>query len=553
MFAAKRPIHYGVKKHHSPGRYNWPDRTNIAVPQARRPAASGNRQEGDPGLDLRDYLRILRRNWILIIAATLAGLLLGGAASVLAKPTYTAETQLFVAIQSSGTVQELQQGNTFSQARVQSYVKTVDSPLVLQPAIDTLGLPVTAEELAQRVAASTDLNTVLINITVSDTSPVQAAATAQAVANSLISVIDGLEKPKTGGTSPVSLSIIKPATAPLVPSSPNTRMNLLIGLVIGMAAGIGMATLRTALDNRIRGEADLRHITNSPLLGGISFDPDAAKKPLLTQAATQSQRAESFRQLRTNLQFANVSGRAKTILVTSSLPGEGKSTTATNLAIALAQAGQSVCLIDADLRRPMVSDYLGLDRAAGLTTALIGAADIDDLLQPWGDDNLFILTSGQIPPNPSELLGSAEMKDLIVRLELAFDFVVIDAPPLLPVTDAAVLSQHVGGVVVVVGSNKLRHQDLEKSLSALNMVGSNILGIVLNLLPVKGPDAYSYSYYGNDNAQLDRTYKGSKLRSRTKERRVTADRPKNAHLENSVVDSSSRPASIFPQSLNENR
>ncbi|BCW11824.1 chromosome partitioning protein [Arthrobacter sp. NtRootA4] len=394
---------------------------------------------------------------------------------------------------------ELQQGNTFSQARVQSYVKTVGSPVVLQPAIDALGLDITPEDLALKVKASTEVNTVLINISVVDTSPVQAAAIAQAVANSLISAVDSLEKPKTGGTSPVGLSIIKPATAPSAPSAPNTRMNLLIGLIAGLALGIGLAVLRATLDNRIRGEADLRRVTDAPLLGGIAFDQDASKKPLLTQSAPQSPRAESFRQLRTNLQFANVAGHGKTVLVTSSLAGEGKSTTATNLAIALSQAGQTVCLVDADLRRPMVNEYLGLDRNAGLTTALVGAASVDDLLQPWGTESLFVLASGQIPPNPSELLGSAEMKHLISRLEDTFDSVVIDAPPLLPVTDAAVLSQHVGGVVVVVGAQKLRTQDLEKSLGALSLVGSNLLGIVLNRLPSKGADSYSYAYYSHDD------------------------------------------------------
>ncbi|WP_395398605.1 polysaccharide biosynthesis tyrosine autokinase [Arthrobacter sp. UC242_113] len=450
-------------------------------------------------MDLRDYFRILRRNWILVVAAALAGLLVSGAASALTKPTYTAETQLFVAIQSSGSVSELQQGNTFSQARVQSYVKTVDTPVVLQPAIDSLGLNLTADDLSQKVKATTDLNTVLITIAVDDNSPVQAAATAQAIASSLIKAVDTLEKPTNGGTSPVSLSIIKPATAPTSPSAPNTRLNLALGLIFGLALGVVGAVFRTTMDTKIRGEADLRQVTEAPILGGIAFDPEAAKNPLLSQTAPQSPRAEAFRQLRTNLQFANVAGHAKSVLVTSSLPGEGKSTTAANLAIALAESGQSVCLVDADLRRPMVSDYLGLDRNAGLTTALVGSADVNDLLQPWGDDNLYVLTSGRIPPNPSELLGSDEMKALLTRLEHAFDAVVIDAPPLLPVTDAAVLSQHVGGSLLVVGSQKLRRQDLEKSLNALRLVGSEVLGVVLNRLPVKGPDAYAYSYYSYES------------------------------------------------------
>lgn len=417
---------------------------------------------------------------------------------MLVKPTYTAETQLFVAIQGSGSIQELQQGNSFGQARVQSYVKTIDSPVVLQPAIDSLGIGITSEELAGRIKASSDINTVLISISVNDNSPVQAAALAQAIADSLIKTVDTLEKPKTGGVSPVSMSVIKPAKAPAAPSAPNTRLNLLLGLVAGLVVGIGCSVLKSVLDNRIRSEQDLRRITGAPLLGAIAYEEDASRKPLLTQVAHQSPRAESFRRLRTNLQFANVAGRAKTVLVTSSLPGEGKTTTATNLAIALAQAGESVCLVDADLRRPMVGEYLGLERNAGLTTALVGAADVEDLIQHWGSEQLYVLTSGQVPPNPSELLGSAQMKLLIERLEDTFDAVVVDAPPLLPVTDAAVLSQHVGGVVLVVGTQKLKQQDLEKSLTALELVDANVLGLVLNRLPIKSQDAYTYSYRSLD-------------------------------------------------------
>lgn len=507
--------------------------------------------QGDLGLDLRENLRILRRNWILIVATSLLGILIGGASTALTKPTYTAETQLFVAIQSSGSVQELQQGNTFSQARVQSYVKTVNSPLVLQPAIDALGLGLTASELADKVTATTEANTVLINIAVSDNSPVQAAAIAQAVSASLINTIDALERPKAGGTSPVGLSIIKPAIAPVLPSGPNARLNLVLGLVVGLAAGFAASVLRATLDNRIRGEIDLRQVTNAPILGGITFDQDATRKPLLTQSAPQSPRAESFRQLRTNLQFANVSGRARSVLVTSALPGEGKSTTATNLAIALAQAGQTVCLLDADLRRPMVNEYLGLDRAAGLTTALVGAADVNDLLQPWGDGNLFVLTSGQIPPNPSELLGSQEMQRLISGLEEVFDTVVIDAPPLLPVTDAAVLSQHVGGVLLVVGAQKLKRHDLEKALNALNLVGSDLLGIVLNRLPAKGPDAYEYSYYRHAPEPAEQTRPARSKSEQIEESYFVAQAVDHHEPEHANSGQNSRAATHFPPGASE--
>lgn len=463
-------------------------------------------------MDLRDYLLILRRNWILVIASVLAGLLVGGLTTILTKPTYTAETQLFVAIQGSGSIQELQQGNTFSQGRIQSYVKTVSSPIVLQPAIDSLGLDSSPEQLQENVKAVADPNTVLINITVTDESPVQAAAIAQAVSTSLIGAVEKLERPTSAASSVVKLSVIKPATAPRSPSAPNTRTSLLMGLVIGLILGLAGAFCRFALDKKIRGKSDLHRITDAALLGEIGYDRSAENTPLLTQAPQQSPRAESFRRLRTNLQFANVSTRAQTFAVTSSLPGEGKSTTAANLAIALAEAGQKVCLIDADLRRPMISEYFGLDRNAGLTTVLLGHADAEDLLQPWGENDLYVLTSGQIPPNPSELLGSAAMESLIRRLETVFDAIVVDTPPLLPVTDAAVLAQHVGGTVLVVASMVPKDQQVQQSLAALEMVGATLLGIVLNKLPDRGPDAYEYTYYSRQ--EQSSFHEGNKARRR---------------------------------------
>ncbi|WP_082874588.1 polysaccharide biosynthesis tyrosine autokinase [Arthrobacter sp. OY3WO11] len=454
-------------------------------------------------MEIIDYLRVLRRNWVLIVASTLLGLLVAGAAAMVSTPTYTARTQLFVATQNSGSVLELQQGNTFSQARVASYVETARTPVVLQPVIDSLGLEISPSALAEKIEASVEGSTVLLNIAVTDSSPVRAASIAEAVAQSLISAVDRLENPSSDGISPVRLSVVTPAAAPSAPASPNARLYLAAGLLIGAAVGIGTALLRSAIDTRIRGEVDLRKVTDASLLGSIAFDADAVKKPLLTQVPSQSPRAESFRQIRTNLQFAHVSHSSKSVVVTSSLPGEGKSTTAVNMAIALAQTGQRVALVDADLRRPMVGEYLGLDGSVGLTTCLVGRGSLDALMQPWGSDDLQVLTSGSIPPNPSELLGSAAMSGLIDALENEFDAVVIDAPPLLPVTDAAILAQRVGGVVLVVGSQIVKVTDLQKSLSSLSMVDADVLGVVLNRLPAKDPDSYAYSYYSSSKSPTE--------------------------------------------------
>jgi capsular exopolysaccharide synthesis family protein len=190
----------------------------------------------------------------------------------------------------------------------------------------------------------------------------------------------------------------------------------------------------------------------------------------------------------------------------------------------------------------MVNEYLGLDRSAGLTTALIGAADVNDLLQSWGEDNLFVLASGQIPPNPSELLGSEAMKSLIEGLETVFDSVIIDAPPLLPVTDAAVLAQHVGGVLLVVGVQKLKRQDLEKSVNALSLVGADLLGVVLNRLPPKGPDAYEYTYYTNGETSMT----GSRSRTKWPGKRQPRTSDYQSDFQN-VPASPVRAATTFPR------
>lgn len=450
-------------------------------------------------LELRDYLQLVRLNWLTIVSLTILGLIAGAAVSFNIKPSYTAQTKLFVATQNSGTVSDLQQGNSFIQARVQSYVQAATTPAVLQPAAESLGRGASAAHLSGKVTASAGPNTVIISILAVDSSPDQAAAIAQAVGNSLVRVIDELESPSKGGPSQVKLSVIAPATPPTAPSAPNNRLNTAIGGLSGLGAGLAIALLRTLLNTKLRGENDLRKITDAPVLGGISFDQDATRKPLVTQVPAQSPRAESFRQLRTNLEFAHISHEAKAVLVTSTLPGEGKSTTAINLAISIAQSGKSVALVDADLRRSRVAEYLGLEKSAGLTTALLGSADVADLLQRWGAHDLYVLTAGQIPPNPSELLGSESMKNLIVRLEQDFDTVIIDAPPLLPVTDAAVLAQRVGGVVLIIGSSKVTLPDVQKSLNALEMVEADLLGVVMNFLPPKGPDAYGYGYYSYDS------------------------------------------------------
>lgn len=443
-------------------------------------------------MEFSDYGQHIRRNWKLLVGCLLLGLVSAAAASALMAPVYQSTTKLFVATQSSGSVLELQQGNNFTQQRVQSYVLTASTPLVLQPVIDNLGLPLNSSQLANKLQVSAELNTVVIAITASDATPEGAARIASGVAESLMGVIGNLES--TAEKTPLKLTVVAPAEIPLGPASPNILLNLVIGLIVGLAVGIGAAVLGTVLDTKIRSEADLKRITDGAVLGGVPHDPATGKKSLITHSVLKSARAEAFRQVRTNLQYAHFGKGANSMLVTSAIPGEGKSTSCIHLALTLAETGQSVVIVDADLRRPSVAGYLGLEQTAGLTTALIGRAEVDDLLQPYGAHGVHVLASGHVPPNPSELLGSKEMTELIRYLEGRFDHVLLDAPPLLPVTDAAVLAPRVGGVVLVVGARQVRLAEVRKALASLSMVDARLLGIVLNRLPGRGPDSQRYGY-----------------------------------------------------------
>jgi succinoglycan biosynthesis transport protein ExoP len=427
----------------------------------------------------------------------LVGTATGAGATILTAPLYQASTLVYVQVQSSGTVGELVQGSTFIQNQVKSFAEVVGTPRVLDPVITSLSLEETPESLATSIVASAPLDTVNIQIVVTRNSPTDAALIADAVTASFRQVVGEITASEgQPATSQVSVSTLKDATVPSEPISPNTVTNLILGLLVGLTVGLGIAVLREVLDTRIRGERDVQAITSAPLIGGIGFDPTASGKPLIVQDDPHSVRAEAFRTLRTNLQFLEVESGAKSFVVTSSIPSEGKTTTAANLAIALADSGAQVLLIDADLRRPKVAEYMGLEGAVGLTDVLISRAELADVLQPWGRGNLVVLPAGTVPPNPSELLGSRAMVSLVRTLEAEFDVVILDLPPLLPVTDAALVSKITKGALLVVAAGRTHKAEFAGAVSTLENVDANIAGVIMTMLPTKGPDAYGYGRYG---------------------------------------------------------
>lgn len=449
-------------------------------------------------MELRDYIRILHKNWIVILVLLIVGLAGGAGYAYMQAPKYEASTQLYVSVRTEGAATgELVQGTTFARQMVTSYVDVIGTALVLDPVIDDLNLDMSAAQLSKRITATTPLSTVLINISVTDQDPALAAKIADQTAASFAQVVQNdLEKPDAeSGASPVQITITDPAAEPLTPSSPNIPLFIVLGGLIGLAIGVVFAVLRTVLDTRIHTMHDLELISDEPMLGGIAYDPDAKKRPLLVHADPRSPRAESFRTLRTNLQFLDIDSGSRTFVVSSAGPGEGKSTTTANLAIALAETGARVALVDGDLRLPRVADYMGIEGGVGLTNVLIGQVEVADALQKWGKNNLFVLPSGPVPPNPSELLGSSAMDKVLEPLEKYFDYVLIDAPPLLLVTDAAVVGKKTGGVILVAASGETKKAELSGAIRTLKTAGVNLLGFVVTMLPTKGPDSYGYGAY----------------------------------------------------------
>lgn len=443
-------------------------------------------------MNLYDYIEVLRRRWATVVIVALATLA-AAAAVTLAMPTqYKATTRLFFAVEGSGTVTDLAQGSSFAEKQMTSYAEVATSPLVLNAVIDQLELPTTSAALAERVLATIPPETVILDISAVDTDPSRAAAIANTVGDRVAEVAADLSPKREDETNPVKATTLAPALVPTAPSSPNVLRNLLLGGVLGVMLGLGVALLRHGLDTRVRGEQDVRVVTDSPLLGAIGFDEKLAQHPVILRGDPLGAAAESIRRLRTNFQFIDVGDRARSVVITSSVPGEGKSTTALNLAVALADAGSRVILVDADLRRPSVAESLGLEGQVGLTTVLIGRAKVTDVVQRVADTSLDVLPSGRMPPNPSELLGSGGMERLIAELTASYDVVLLDSPPLLPVTDAAVLSGLTGGALMVVGADRVHRPQLREAIESLTTAGVHLHGVVLNRIARQEAGYYVY-------------------------------------------------------------
>jgi len=296
------------------------------------------------------------------------------------------------------------------------------------------------------------------------------------------------------------LEVIVDEDVPTSPVNPRPVRNGVLALFLGAILGVGLAFLVDYLDDSIESRDEVQRLYDSPVLGEIpryrELEDEQRRSALVMVSEPKSPISESFRALRTNIQYVNYERQLKVIMVTSAGPSAGKTFVVSNLAVSLAEAGHRVILVCCDMRRPSIHELFRLGNTEGLSTVLVGKKTLEECLKNSGKRNLQILTSGPLPPNPSELIGSRRMNELLARAKSLADFVLIDTPPVLAVSDAAVLAPRSDGVMVVCGMGIAKRDDARKAHDLLLQVKSNLIGVVLNYME----EARSYGYYYYYNA-----------------------------------------------------
>ena len=508
-------------------------------------------------MELRDYMQVIRaRKWVIIQAVVIVTLT-ALAVSYLQPSSYEGTAQVLVSEKGSSAAvigDLLPQLSAQPERAMQTQVQLIQIRPIAEAAIKKLNLQITPDELAKRVSVTTVGQTDLVKITATAGDPAQAAAIANAVADeyvsstkaaqraSLAAAADEVQKRldqakadilalgarinasgksdqlsaelqiATGTYTTLAQSleqlkinqqletgpgrVVSVAVADNRTVAPKPLRNAALGLVVGLVFGLGMAFLYEYLDNTIKSSDEAEKIFGAPVLGTVPTDgTDKSKNRRLAILETpDSQTAEAYRVLRNSLDFINFQHDMKTILVTSAAPGEGKSTVAANLAVALAQAGKKVVLVSVDFRRPTTDQFFNVNNMIGLSDVLLGSHTLKSALQRPGDEQLLVLTSGKMPPNPSELLGSEKMQELVKSIGEWGDWVIIDTPPLLAVADAAAVVRWADGVLMVSQAGVSTREAGKKAMELLDKVGAKITGVVVWGLDTSKAGSAGYGY-----------------------------------------------------------
>ena len=459
----------------------------------------------------------LVRRWKLIVVFALVGAGVAYALSAATTPLYRSTSSLFVTLAFGNTASDMAQGTTYTSNQMSSFGVLVTSPVVLNAVIEDLDLSTTAVELARAVSVSTPRDTVIIRITVANSSPERAADIANAIAVQTASAIEDFAPRNERGMASVQVKTMAEAVPANFQYSPNKKIDTAVGFLIGVLGSILVILIVVLLDRLVRDADSLAEVGEVAHLGSLRRrDTIMGNEAVVLQEPTSSA-AEEYRQLRSSLQYASMRKLPLVVAVSSGSPGEGKTTVSTNLALAIAESNQKVLLIDADLRKPTVAQYSQIPEGVGLADVLVGEVDLEDAVFSLGASGLHVLTGGSPPPNPGELLASPEMVDLISHAKSTYDVVILDTAPILAVADALSLAQLTAGLVLVARSGTTKKSDLSRSLESAAAAGCHVLGVVIN--GVKGSSSRAMRTYPSyAPAAADRSARANLADARREER-----------------------------------
>ncbi|MFS2242878.1 polysaccharide biosynthesis tyrosine autokinase [Microbacterium sp. OR16] len=433
-------------------------------------------------MTIQDYVDALRRYWLVILAFAVVG---GGVAYGYARTLpaeYSSTAAVMVVPQRGENTNELVQGSSYVQNLVQTYAVLAESPLVLSPVIDDLELDETPTRLADRVSVVNTLNTVIIEISVTDGDAPQARRIAAGITSSLIEAVNRVS-PKDADNAPaVKLTTIAPARMPQAPIGPNVRLISLIGVGTGIALGIAYALVRRLLRTRVAERDDIAAVTDAPVIGEIVAWRSAKTVVSTLLDNRDSRTAESFRALAANLKYVAVDRDLRVVMVTSSASGEGKSSTSIGLAASLAESGNRVLLIDADLRRSSIATRLQLEGSVGLTSILVGDVSFEDAVQRSEPLDIDLIASGAAAPNPGQLITSQRLAGVVEKARESYEYVIIDSAPALAVSDALRLADLTDGVLLVARAGRTRRKQVTAVLQSLKSTRKDVIGVVLNAI-----------------------------------------------------------------------
>jgi polysaccharide biosynthesis transport protein len=447
---------------------------------------------------LLDFVRLTRANWRLIFVAFSLGLI-AAFAWTLTRPVVFASTATGqVQVGSAGSIGDLSASLGLSQKKADVYATYVNGADVQEAVAQALNIPI--GEVSLSGASDPITSSVVVTANAGTAEEAQALANAGAIATAAVAAQREADTLPQGSKDSSIVHFVpnNDASLPAAPFTPNYPRNLFIGGVLGILLGYLAAFVRMNLDRKLRSVDDVEDLIETPVLAILPDVKDLDRKQ--TEGLELTHRgpaAEAFRQLRTNFRFIDVDHPIDTVVITSANEGEGKSTVAANLARVLATAGQPTILVDADLRRPVMAGIFGVDSQIGLAQVLVGDVTATEALQKTDIKDLQVMSAGRVPHNPSELLGSHRMQELLQELSKDH-LVVLDAPPLLPVTDAALLAAIADGAMVVFAIGKTYKEQARLAKRRLAQTGGRMLGVVLNRAPLRGLGAVVYGYgYGS--------------------------------------------------------